>query len=78
MNEYLILFVLLAVSLVILFLLVRVLLQVKRVEDTADLNVVELKPSEGVAPEAVLEDVEINVEDVKINVEEEPDKEAPQ
>lgn len=63
MNEYLILFVLFAVSLVIVFLLVRVLLGVKRVEDTAEVNVVELKPSEGVAPEAVLEDVKINVEE---------------
>ena len=71
MTEYLILFVLLAVSLVILFLLVRVLLQVKRVEDTADLNVIELKPSEGAAPEAVLEDIEEDVE-------EEREEEAPQ
>jgi len=70
MNEYLILFVLLAVSLVILFLLVRVMFQVKRVEDTADLNVVELKPSEGAASEAVLEDIEEDVE-------EEREEEAP-
>lgn len=68
MTEYLILFVLLAVSLVILFLLVRVLLQVKRVEDKTEVNVVELKPSEGAASEAVLEDVE----------EEEEREEAPQ
>ncbi len=58
MTEYLILFVLLAVSLVILFLLVRVLLQVKRVEDRAEVRVVELKPDESTAPEAVLEDIE--------------------
>ncbi len=70
MTEYLILFVLLAVSLVILFLLVRVLLQVKRVEDSAEAQVVELKPSEGAAPEAVLEDVEEDVE-------EEREEEAP-
>jgi len=57
MTEYLILFVLLALSLVILFLLVRVLLQVKRVEDRGEVNVVEHKPSEG-ADEAVLEDIE--------------------
>jgi uncharacterized membrane protein len=63
MTEYLILFVLFAVSLVIVFLLVRMLLQVKRVEDTAEVNVVELKPSEAAAPEAVLEDVKINVEE---------------
>ena len=68
MTEYLILFVLLAVSLVVLFLLVRVLLGVKRVEDAADVNVVELKPSESAASEAVLEDVE----------EEEEREEAPQ
>jgi len=66
MTEYLILFVLLALSLVILFLLVRVLLQVKRVEDRGEVNVVEHKPSEG-ADEAVLEDIE----------EEEKRKEAP-
>ncbi len=58
MTEYLILLVLLAVSLVILFLLIRVLLQVKRVEDRAEVRVVELKPDESTAPEAVLEDIE--------------------
>jgi uncharacterized membrane protein len=66
-TEYLILFVLLAVSLVILFLMARVLLQVKRGEDKADVRVVEVEPSETVAPEAVLEDIE-----------EEEKKEAPQ
>ncbi len=58
MMEYLILFMLLAVSLVILFLLVKVLLQVKRAEDTAEVRVVEVEPSESAAPEAVLEDIE--------------------
>jgi hypothetical protein len=57
MTEYLILFVLLAVSLVILFLLIRVLLQVKRVEDRGEGNVVEPQPGEG-ASEAVLDDIE--------------------
>jgi len=58
MNDYLILFVLLAVSLLILGLLVKVLLQVKKVEDMAEVQVVELEPSERVAPEGILEDAE--------------------
>jgi hypothetical protein len=61
MTEYLILFALLAVSLVILVLLVRVLLQVKRVEEKAEDKVTELEPSESVAHEAVLEDIEVDV-----------------
>jgi|GEM_PF-2171859 len=63
MTEYLILFVLLAVSLVVLGLLVRVLLQVKRVEDKAEVRVVELEPGERVAAEPVLEDIEGDVEE---------------
>jgi len=63
MTKYLILFVLLAVSLVVLFLLVRMLLQVKRVEDAAEVNVVEPQPSEGAASEAVLEDIEEELEE---------------
>jgi hypothetical protein len=70
MNEHLILFVLFAVSLLILGFLARMLLKMKRVEDTAEVKVVELEPSERAAPEAVLEDIEINVE-------EEPEEEAP-
>jgi hypothetical protein len=58
MNEYLILFVLLALSLLILGLLVRVLSQVKRVKETADTQAIEIKPSEHVAPEGTLEDAE--------------------
>ncbi len=71
MNEYLILFVLLAVSLLILFLLVRVLLRVKRVEPTAEVKVVELEPGEHVPPEATLEDAEEDVEEKR-------EEEAPQ
>jgi len=71
MNEYLILFVLLAVSLLILGLLVRMFLKMKRVEDTAEVKVVKLGPSERAAPEAVLEDIEEDVE-------EEREEEAPQ
>lgn len=71
MNEYLILFVLFAVSLLILGLLARMLLKMRRVEDRAEVKVVELEPSERAAPEAVLEDIEIKVE-------EEPEEEAPQ
>jgi len=63
MTEYLILFVLLAVSLVVLGLLVRVLLQVKRVEDKAEVRDVELEPGERVAAEPVLEDIEGDVEE---------------
>ena len=58
MNEYLILFVLLALSLLILGLLVRVLSRVKRVTGTPDAQAIEPKPSERVAPEATLEDTE--------------------
>jgi len=58
MNEYLILFVLLALSLLILGLLVRVLSQVKRVKETAEAQAIELKPSERISPEAPLEDAE--------------------
>jgi len=71
MNEYLILFVLLAVSLVILGLLVRVLLKVEHVEDTAGVKVVKLEPGERAAPEAVLVDIEEDVE-------EKQEEEAPQ
>jgi hypothetical protein len=58
MTEYLILFVLLALSLLILGLLVKVLSQVKRVEEAAGVQAVELEPSERVAPEAPLEEAE--------------------
>ncbi|MCK4318181.1 hypothetical protein KAW53_05385 [Candidatus Bathyarchaeota archaeon] len=58
MNEYLILFVLLALSLLILGLLVRVLSQVKRVKETAEAQAIELKPSERVAPEEDAEGAE--------------------
>ena len=65
----------LAVSLLVLGFFVRVLLQVKRVEDSAEAQVVEREPSEPVAPEAVLEDVE---EDVEEELEEEaPRRRAP-
>jgi len=69
-TDYLILFVLLAVSMVIMFLLIRVLLQVKRVKDSAEAQAVEREPSESVAPEADLEDIEEEVE-------EEREEEAP-
>ncbi len=71
MNEYLILFVLLVLSLLILGLLVRVLSQVKRVKETADAQAIELKPSERISPEAPLEDAEGDEE-------EKQEKEAPQ
>ena len=58
MNEYLILFVLLALSLLILGLLVRVLSRVKRVTGTPDAQAIEPKPGERVAPEVTLEDTE--------------------
>lgn len=74
MNEYLILFVLFAVSLLILGLLARMLLKMRRVEETTEVKVVELKPSERAA-EAVLEDIEINVEEER--EEEAPQKRAP-
>ena len=75
MNEYLIMFVLFAVSLLILGLLARMLLKMRKVKDTADFKVVELEPSERAAPEAVLEDIEINVEEER--EEEAPQKRAP-
>jgi hypothetical protein len=71
MNEYLVLFALLAVSLLILGLMAKVLLQVKKVEDAAEVKIVEHEASEPVAPEAALEDIEIDVE-------EEREEEAPQ
>jgi hypothetical protein len=55
--------VLIAVSLLVLGLFVRVLLQVKRVEEAAEAQVVEREPSEPVAPDAVLEDIEEDVEE---------------
>jgi flagellar biosynthesis/type III secretory pathway M-ring protein FliF/YscJ len=75
MNEYLILFVLLAVSLLILGLLVRMFLKMKRVEDTAEVRAVELEPSERAAPEADLEDIEEDAEEER--EEEAPRKQAP-
>jgi flagellar biosynthesis/type III secretory pathway M-ring protein FliF/YscJ len=75
MNEYLILFVLLAVSLLILGLLVRMFLKMKRVEDTAEVRAVELEPSERVAPEADLQDIEEDAEEER--EEEAPRKQAP-
>lgn len=75
MNEYLILFALLAVSLIILGLLARMLLKMKRVEDTAEVKVVELGPSERAAPEAVLEDIEEDEEEER--EEEAPQRQAP-
>jgi hypothetical protein len=71
MNDYLILFMLLAVSLVILGLLVRMFLKMKHVVDTAEVKVVKLEPGERTAPEAVLEDIEEDVE-------EKQEEEAPQ
>lgn len=58
MNEYLILFVLLVVSLVIVGILVRMFLKVKHVEDMAGVEVFKLEPGERAAPEAVLVDIE--------------------
>jgi beta-lactam-binding protein with PASTA domain len=75
MNEYLIMFVLFAVSLLILGLLARMLLKMRRIEDTADVKVVKLEPSERAASEAVLEDIEIDVEEER--EEEAPQKRAP-
>lgn len=71
MNEYLILFVLLALSLLILGLLVRVLSRVKRVEETAESQAVKLEPSDQVIHKATLVDIE---EDEG----EEQEEEAPQ
>jgi competence protein ComGC len=58
MNEYLILFVLLAVSLLILVLLVRVLLKMKRIEETAESQAVKLEPGDQVIQEVTLVDIE--------------------
>jgi hypothetical protein len=58
MNEHLILFVLLALSLLILGLLVRVLSRVKRVEEAAGAQADEPEASELVSPEAPLEEAE--------------------
>ena len=63
MNEYLILFVLLAVSLLVLVLLVRVLSKMKRVEETAELQAVKLEPSDQVVQEVVLVDIEEDEEE---------------
>jgi len=71
MNEYLILFVLLALSLLILGLLVRVLSRMKRVEETAESQAVKLEPSDQVIQEVTLVDIEEDEE-------EEREKEAPQ
>ena len=63
MNEYLILFVLLALSLLILGLLVRVLSRMKRVEETAESQAVKLEPSDQVIQEVTLVDIEEDEEE---------------
>lgn len=70
MTEYLVLYVLVAVSLIVLGLLARMLLKMRRVEGTAEVKVVKLGRSE--------REAEVDMEDIEEDVEKEREEEAPQ